>query len=61
MNQRRRVLLILLAFCVFILYKGAYLIPMAPYITFIAPEFITDSLKDSERIDELLYKRIMMN
>ena len=30
---------------------------MAPYITFIAPEFITDSLKDSERIDELLQER----
>ena len=54
MNQRRCVLLILLAFCVFILYKGAYLIPTAPYTTFIAPEFITDSTKDSERIDELL-------
>ena len=43
-------ILILLVLCV-ILYN---LIPTAPYITFIAPEFITDSIKDSERIDELL-------
>ena len=42
-------ILILLVLCV-ILYN---LIPTTPYITFIAPEFITDSIKDSERIDEL--------
>ena len=47
MKRRRRVLLIPLVLCL-ILYN---LIPTAPLI---APEFITDSINDSERFDELL-------
>ena len=47
------VLLILLVLCAF-LYKGVQLIPRAPFITFVTPEFITDSIKHSGRIDEPL-------